>query len=95
MAWAELRRLILDLALSGMALLRYGSSCLFVQDDGLVTSMVTGADGKGFLLVLDASTFEEIARAKLPYGLPYGFHNQYFPSWIWLRQVWIWLHRFW
>jgi len=50
------------------------------QDDGVVTSMVTGADGKGFLLVLDASSFEEIARATLPYGLPYGFHNQYFPA---------------
>ena len=51
-----------------------------LQDDGVVTCMVTGNDGKGFLLVLDASTFEEIARAKLPYGLPYGFHNQFFPA---------------
>ena len=53
---------------------------LSAQDDGVVTTMVTGADGKGFLLILDAGTFEEIARAKLPYGLPYGFHNQYFPA---------------
>ena len=49
-----------------------------LQDDGVVTSLVTGADGKNFLLILDASTFEELGRAKLPYGITYGFHNQFY-----------------
>lgn len=42
--------------------------------------MVVGADGKGFLLILDAKTFKEIARAKAPASLPYGFHNQHYPA---------------
>ena len=46
----------------------------------MVTSMVVGGDGKGFLLILDAKSFEEIARARLPYDLPYGFHNQHYPE---------------
>ena len=50
------------------------------QDDGIVTSMVVGGDGKGFLLILDAKSFTEIARARLPDGLPYGFHNQFYPA---------------
>ena len=53
---------------------------LNLQDDGVVTSLVTGADGKSFLLVLDAGSFQEIARAYLPYGIAYGFHNQFHPA---------------
>lgn len=44
------------------------------EDDGVVLSLVVGADGGSFLLVLDASSMEEIARAQLSAGLPYGFH---------------------
>ncbi len=47
------------------------------EDDGVVLSVVTGADGKSFLLILDATSFEEVARAKLPHGIPYGFHGTF------------------
>ena len=41
---------------------------------GRARDLVVGADGGSFLLVLDAETMEEIARAELGAGLPYGFH---------------------
>ena len=44
------------------------------EDDGVVLSLVVGADGESFLLILDAETMEEVARARLGAGLPYGFH---------------------
>ncbi|KAH9298683.1 hypothetical protein KI387_030365, partial [Taxus chinensis] len=37
------------------------------EDDGVVISLVSDKDGDGFALILDGSTFTEIARAKLPY----------------------------
>lgn len=40
-------------------------------------SVVAGADGKSFVLVLDAKSFEEVARARLPHGIPYGFHGSF------------------
>ncbi len=49
------------------------------EDDGVVMSVVTGGDGTSFLLTLDARTFKEVARARLPYGLPYGFHCAFSP----------------
>ncbi|KAK8916003.1 hypothetical protein KSP39_PZI022365 [Platanthera zijinensis] len=42
---------------------------------GVVISMVSGKDGEGYALILDGSSFEEIARAKFPYALPYGLHG--------------------
>ncbi|KAD6454700.1 hypothetical protein E3N88_09406 [Mikania micrantha] len=45
------------------------------EDDGVVISMVSDKNGEGYALMLDASTFQEIARAKFPYGLPYGLHG--------------------
>ena len=53
---------------------------VYLQDEGVVTSSVTGADGSSFLVVLDAASFEEIARVTLPYTVAYGFHNQFFPA---------------
>ncbi|XP_057842781.2 carotenoid cleavage dioxygenase 8 homolog B, chloroplastic [Cryptomeria japonica] len=50
------------------------------EDDGVVISIVTSKDGNGFVVILDGSTFTEIARAKLPYGLPYGLHGCWIPS---------------
>ncbi|XP_023538517.1 carotenoid cleavage dioxygenase 8 homolog B, chloroplastic [Cucurbita pepo subsp. pepo] len=50
------------------------------EDDGVVISMVSGEDGEGYALLLDGSTFEEIARAKFPYGLPYGLHGCWIPK---------------
>ncbi|KAG8077895.1 hypothetical protein GUJ93_ZPchr0007g4328 [Zizania palustris] len=49
------------------------------EDDGVVISMVSGKDGSGYALVLDGETFEEIARVKFPYGLPYGLHCCWVP----------------
>nr|ADP37984.1 carotenoid cleavage dioxygenase 8 [Actinidia chinensis] len=63
------------------------SEPLFVQrpgataeDDGVVISMISDKNGEGYALVLDGSTFEEIARAKFPYGLPYGLHGCWIPK---------------
>ena len=42
---------------------------------GVVISIVSDVHGGGYVLVLDGKTFEEIARVRLPYGLPYGFHG--------------------
>ncbi len=47
------------------------------EDDGVVLTAVTGADGSSFLLVLDSSSFTELARCTLPNPLPYGFHGQW------------------
>ncbi|KAK9817179.1 hypothetical protein WJX72_010704 [[Myrmecia] bisecta] len=47
------------------------------EDDGVVMCPVAGADGNTFLVVLDGQSFEEVARAKLPYGVPFGFHACY------------------
>ncbi|CAA7402794.1 unnamed protein product [Spirodela intermedia] len=49
------------------------------EDDGVVISLVSGKDGEGYVLLLDGSTFEEIARGGLPYGLPYGLHECWVP----------------
>lgn len=50
-----------------------------VEDDGVVISLVSDRHGGGFVVLLDGSTFTEIARAKLPYGLPYGLHGCWVP----------------
>ncbi|HEY4096122.1 MAG TPA: carotenoid oxygenase family protein [Baekduia sp.] len=49
------------------------------EDDGVVLSVVLDADaGRSFLLVLDAGTFQELARAEAPHHVPFGFHGQFF-----------------
>jgi beta,beta-carotene 9',10'-dioxygenase len=49
------------------------------EDAGVVLSVVLdAAAGRSFLLVLDAGSFEEIARAEAPHHIPFGFHGQYF-----------------
>ena len=49
------------------------------EDDGIILSVVLDAtNSKSFLLVLDAVTFEEMARAEVPHHIPFGFHGQYF-----------------
>ncbi len=48
------------------------------EDDGVCLSVVLDAHrGTSFLLVLDATTFEELARAEVPHAIPYGFHGQF------------------
>ena len=51
------------------------------EDDGVIMSVVldTSAE-RSFLLVLDAGSFEELARAEAPQRIPFGFHGQFFRS---------------
>jgi len=47
--------------------------------NGVVLSIVFNADSAtSFLLILDASSYDEIARANLPQHIPFGFHGNYF-----------------
>ncbi|GMH10797.1 hypothetical protein Nepgr_012638 [Nepenthes gracilis] len=50
------------------------------EDDGVVISLVSDRNGEGYAVLLDGPTFQEIARAKFPYGLPYGLHGCWIPS---------------
>lgn len=51
------------------------------ENDGVVLSVVLDADkSTSFLLVLDAATFTELARAELPQHVPFGFHGAFFRS---------------
>jgi beta,beta-carotene 9',10'-dioxygenase len=49
------------------------------EDGGVVLSVVldTAAE-RSFLLVLDARSFEELARVEAPQRIPFGFHGQFF-----------------
>jgi carotenoid cleavage dioxygenase-like enzyme len=51
------------------------------EDDGVILSVVLDtAAASSFLLVLDAATFEEVARARAPHHIPFGFHGQFFSA---------------
>ena len=64
----------------------YPGEALFVErpgateeDDGAILSVVLDTEAeRSFLLVLDAATFEEVARAEAPHHIPFGFHGQFF-----------------
>ena len=43
----------------------------------LLSVVLDGRTGNSFLLVLDASSLEEIARAEVPHQIPFGFHGQF------------------
>jgi carotenoid cleavage dioxygenase-like enzyme len=48
------------------------------EDEGVLLSIVLDASkGNSFLLVLDAATLEELARAEVPHHIPFGFHGQF------------------
>ena len=48
------------------------------EDDGVLLSVVLdGGEGSSFLLVLDAATLSELARATVPHHIPFGFHGQF------------------
>jgi carotenoid cleavage dioxygenase-like enzyme len=48
------------------------------EDDGVLLSVVLdGRSERSFLLVLDASSLEELARAEVPHHIPFGFHGQF------------------
>ena len=49
------------------------------EDDGVVLSVVLDARaGRSYLLVLDARSFTEMARARVPHHIPFGFHGRVF-----------------
>jgi carotenoid cleavage dioxygenase-like enzyme len=49
------------------------------EDDGVALSVVLdSASGRSFMLVLDARTWQELARAEAPQHVPFGFHGQFF-----------------
>lgn len=49
------------------------------EDDGVNLSVVLDeANGNSFLLVLDSSTFTEIARATIPQPVLFGYHGNFF-----------------
>jgi beta,beta-carotene 9',10'-dioxygenase len=48
------------------------------EDDGVLLSAVfDGSSGTSFLLVLDAASLSEVARAEVPHHIPFGFHGQF------------------
>ena len=50
-----------------------------MEDDGVILSVVLDPEAeRSFLLVLDAASFEERARAAVPHAIPFGFHGQFF-----------------
>jgi carotenoid cleavage dioxygenase-like enzyme len=49
------------------------------EDGGVLLSVVLDARrGSSFLLGLDATKLDELARAEVPHHIPFGFHGQYF-----------------
>ncbi|CAN5155587.1 carotenoid oxygenase family protein [soil metagenome] len=49
------------------------------EDDGLVISLILdAADKKSFLLILDAKSFKEVARAYVPHAIPFTVHSKFF-----------------
>ncbi len=48
------------------------------EDEGVLLSIVfDGRRGNSFLLVLDARSLDELARAEVPHHIPFGFHGQF------------------
>ena len=48
------------------------------EDEGVLLSVVLdGRKGNSFLLVLDARSLEELARAEVPHHIPFGFHGAF------------------
>lgn len=51
------------------------------EGDGVLLSVVLDAvKGVSFLLVLDAQSLGEVARAECPHHIPFSFHGNYFPD---------------
>jgi carotenoid cleavage dioxygenase-like enzyme len=49
------------------------------EDEGVLLSVVLDIDrDRSFLLVLDAATLQERARAEAPHAIPFHFHGNYF-----------------
>jgi carotenoid cleavage dioxygenase-like enzyme len=51
------------------------------EDEGVLLSVVLDiGKERSFLLVLDAASLNEVARATAPHAIPFHFHGNYFPS---------------
>jgi len=51
------------------------------EDDGVLLSVVLdGRRDTSFLLVLDATTLTELARAEVPHHIPFSFHGRFAAS---------------
>ena len=51
------------------------------EDDGVLLSLAVDiANDRSFLLVLDAGTLAELARAETPHAIPFHFHGSFFPA---------------
>ncbi len=51
------------------------------EDDGVLLSVVLDSElGNSYLLVLDATDLDELARAVVPHHIPFGFHGQFAES---------------
>jgi beta,beta-carotene 9',10'-dioxygenase len=51
------------------------------EGEGVLLSVVLDAPrGSSFLLVLDAHSLAEIARAECPHHIPFSFHGNFFPT---------------
>ena len=51
------------------------------EDDGVLLSVVLDIEKElSFLLVLDAASLAEVARATAPHAIPFHFHGNFFPS---------------
>ncbi|MCE9554827.1 MAG: carotenoid oxygenase family protein [Planctomycetes bacterium] len=51
------------------------------EDTGVLVSVVLDARrNRSFLLVLDATSLVEVARAECPHPIPFGFHGNYYPA---------------
>jgi beta,beta-carotene 9',10'-dioxygenase len=49
------------------------------EDNGIALSVVLDSRSQNsFLLILDSGSFEEIARARVPHHIPFGFHGNFF-----------------
>ena len=49
------------------------------EDDGVLLSVVLDIDkDRSFLLVLDAASLKELARAAAPHAIPFHFHGNFF-----------------
>jgi carotenoid cleavage dioxygenase-like enzyme len=48
------------------------------ENEGVLLSVVfNAAQGTSFMVVLDAQTLDELARAEVPHHIPFGFHGQF------------------